>query len=196
MNAYRKGERNGWRRRDFHRSTALETTEVFQNPYLYRFTHINLLVVISRLLGHRNMIFEKLSKSSWIVYSLRYWKKDPQKHLASHHLNVHSPSQAMAIMSLKLCSVHFVAHTPCDFTVSWVLQRFYWTKGKETEECVNTDKSFFSQGVLEQSYWGSQGWKEAARTACSEKAKETSKAIDLLRKRKEKLKNNWEKIIS
>ena len=38
---------------------------------------------------------------------------------------------------------------------------------------------------------GEPGSREAARTAFFEKGKETRKAIDLLRKRKEKLKNNW-----
>lgn len=55
------------------------------------------------------------------------------------------------------------------------------------EDCVNTDNSFSSQRVLEQSYKGEMGSGEQTvnvRTGCFQKAEETRKAINLLRKRK------------
>lgn len=54
-------------------------------------------------------------------------------------------------------------------------------------------------GVLEQSHKGELGSGKqivTVRTACFSKAKETRKAIDLLRKRAKKLGNNWGEIIS
>ena len=141
--------------------------------HLYHSTHINLLVVISRLLGPQKSVLTKTPKYPWKVYSAA-WSSQRQacrSGMVCHCPELHSLPRPEQECGWCSALSHFVTHTACGFTESWVLQWFNWTRGKrEMEECVNTDKSFSSQGVLEQSPrgWGGRSEEQMAaiRTGC------------------------------
>lgn len=86
------GRKKGRKKEAFHRPTGVETIEIIQHLHLRHSTHINLLLVISKLLKPQKSVLRQIFQIflNSLLCGLRYPEEDPQKQLACHRPDVHS----------------------------------------------------------------------------------------------------------